>query len=247
MRPVLFNIFGSQIYSYYAFITLGIFTGLYFFYRYSRISKIHPANIIDISIISIISGYLGGRIFHVLFSMPGYYLENPEQVLYFWKGGYAIYGAIIVPVFFIYLYVRRKNIKLTVVTDALAPAISIGTAIGRIGCLLEGCCYGKVTSATWAINGPNGQLVHPTQIYLSLHGLIMFFILAWSFKRKKYDGYITYLYFILYSSGRFIIEIFRADERGGFLGLSSFQIISIIILVWSTQRIVANSRRQKNA
>lgn len=246
MRPVLFNIFGSQIYSYYVFITLGIFAGLYFFYKYSKRSGIPHNHIIDISIISIVTGYLGGRLFHVLFSMPGYYFSNPEQILFFWKGGYAIYGAIIVPIFFIYLYTRSKKIGLFTITDALAPAVSIGTAIGRIGCLLQGCCYGKETDILWAIRSLDGRLVHPTQIYLSLHGLIMFFILTWSFNKKKYEGYLTYLYFVLYSSGRFIIEMLRADERGGIYGLSSFQIISLLILVWSLQRMIVKNKQVKN-
>lgn len=237
MKPVLFEIFGTSFYSYYIFITLGIFVGLYFFYKYSKKQDIALPYFLDLSIISIISGYVGGRIFHVLLSMPSYYLEHPKEVFYFWQGGYAIYGATITPILFIYLYSKYKKIAFLKITDALAPSLSIGTAIGRVGCLLQGCCFGKPTTMLWGMD-VNGTYVHPTQIYLSLHGLLMFFILAKLFKSKRYDGQLTYWYFLLYSVGRFIIESFRADNIAKVHSLSSFQILSLILFVWSLYEIV---------
>ena len=247
MKPVLFQIFGTSFYSYYIFVTLGIFAGLYLFYKYSKRSDINATAFLDISIMSIISGYVGGRIFHVLFSVPSYYIEHPQEIFYFWSGGYAIYGATITPILFIYIYSKYKKFDFMKVTDALAPALSMGTAIGRIGCFMQGCCYGKETKMPWGIIFPEGTnggitpsniLLHPTQIYLSLHGLLMFFILRHIFNNKKYDGQITYWYFVLYALGRFIIELFRADERGGTSWLSSFQIISIILFCWFTYKII---------
>jgi len=237
MKPILFQLLGTSFYSYYVFITLGIFTGFYFFYNYSKKLNLNLSYVLDLSIISIISGYVGGRIFHILFSMPAYYLAHPQEVFYFWQGGYAIYGATITPVLFIYIYSRYKKLEFLKITDALAPALSIGTMVGRIGCLLQGCCYGRLTSMPWGIPSPDGP-IHPTQIYLSLHGLLMFLVLNHMFKNKKYDGQLTYWYFILYAVGRFIIEFYRADERGGAGGLSSYQIISIIMFAWFTYKII---------
>ncbi len=243
MRPIIFDIFGEPLSSYYFFISLGILIGTYILYRNSKKAGLNTAYMLDIAIICIISGYIGGRLFHIIFSMPSYYINNPLEIFQFWKGGYAIYGAIIFPILFIYLYARYRKIPTLSVTDALAPALSAGTFIGRIGCLLQGCCYGKISSVPWAITDTFGIDRHPTQIYLSLHGLIMFLILTYIYRHKKYDGQTTYWYFLLYSSGRFIIEMFRADERGGFLGMSSFQMISIILFVWSIYKIRKNRNK----
>jgi phosphatidylglycerol---prolipoprotein diacylglyceryl transferase len=239
MRPILFHIGYTSIYSYYVFITLGIFLGLFFFYKYSKKSDLSPVSFVDISLISLITAYIGARLFHILFVMPKYYLEKPIEMFYFWNGGFVIYGAILIPPIFVYLYAKKKNLNFPKITDALAPAFSIGTALGRLACFMQGCCYGKPTDLPWGISFPEGANagmtptnipLHPTQLYLALQGLVIFLILNYIFSRKKFDGELTLWFFILYPVTRIIIEYYRSDFRGDLFEpyLSTSQFISLI-------------------
>ncbi len=245
MRPILFHIGYSSVYSYYVFITLGIFLGLFFFNHYSKRSGFNKLAFTDISLISITTAYIGARLFHVLFVIPEYYLENPAKIFYFWEGGFVIYGAMLIPPVFIYIYAKKKNLNMAKIMDALVPAFSVGTALGRIACLMQGCCYGKPTDLFFGISFPDGANagmtpanipLHPTQIYLVLQGLIIFLILNYRFTRKKFDGEITLWFFILYPLTRIVIEYYRSDFRGNLFEpyLSTSQFISLIVAAIAT-------------
>ncbi len=231
-----------SIYSYHAFIMFGICLGLFFFHRYSKRSGISKIAFADISLISIISAYLGARLFQILFVMPEFYFSHPMEMLYFWKGGFVIYGAILVPPVFVYLYAKSKGLLFSRITDAMAPSFSIGYALGRIACLMQGCCYGKITNLPWGISFPEGTNagmtpsnihLHPTQLYMVFQGLIIFLILDILFRRKKFDGEITLWFFILYPVTRIFIEYFRSDFRGTLFEpyLSTSQFISLIVVL----------------
>jgi phosphatidylglycerol:prolipoprotein diacylglycerol transferase len=241
MKPILCHIGLWPIYSYHVFITLGICLGLFFFYRYSKRSGIGQVAFVDISLISIISAYIGARLFQILFVMPGFYFGHPMEMLYFWKGGFVIYGAILIPPIFVFMYAKKKRIAFSKITDALAPSFSIGYALGRVACLMQGCCYGKPTTLPWGITfseGTNAGMtpanipLHPTQVYMMLQGLLIFLILDFQFRRKKFDGGTTLWFFILYSITRIIIEYYRSDFRGDLFEpyLSTSQFISLVVL-----------------
>jgi phosphatidylglycerol:prolipoprotein diacylglycerol transferase len=122
------------------------------------------------------------------------------------------------------------------VADILAPCLAIGQAVGRWGCFFAGCCYGAPTDAPWAITftdpkslAPLEVALHPTQVYLSINALAIFGILTWLHKRKTFNGQVFWVYGILYSIGRFIIEFYRGDDRGVVV-LSTSQYIGIFVL-----------------
>jgi len=249
MKPILFNIGSINIYSYYFLVTLGIFLGLWVFGRYAKKYGLQPLATIDISLIAITTAYIGARLFHVFFVMPGYYLQHPLEIFAFWKGGFVIYGAILLPFVSLYIYAKRKSLNFLLITDLLSIAVAIGTFLGRFACLLQGCCFGSPTTMPWGIifpEGANGGVtpahiaLHPTQIYLSLHGLIIFLILNWRMKGRKFDGELTLWYLILYAVGRFIIEYFRSDFRGDLFEpyLSTSQFISLLLVFFCTSLVV---------
>ena len=116
------------------------------------------------------------------------------------------------------IYMRWKKLPLWKIADVLAPSIALGSVFGRIGCLLNGCCYGRACDLPWAISFPGGQSlhqpatpVHPTEIYDALLNLALYFFLAWLFRRKKFDGQIFATYLICYASSRSFVEYFRGD------------------------------------
>jgi len=125
--------------------------------------------------------------------------------------------------------VKRKSLSIARSMDLFAPYIALGQAIGRIGCFLNGCCYGKPVS--WGIFFPAHQMhLHPTQLYSSLGLFIVFAVLMQYKKDVKYSGGVFVLYLVLASVQRFIVEFFRADHTGVLWSFSIFQIVSLCIL-----------------
>jgi phosphatidylglycerol---prolipoprotein diacylglyceryl transferase len=131
--------------------------------------------------------------------------------------------------------------------DLCAPAIALGQAIGRIGCLMAGDDYGRPSQVPWAVTftdpdaarlggAPLGVPLHPVQLYESLVCLALFAFLVWLVRRKRFDGEIILAYTLLYAVARFVIEFYRGDaDRGFVLGglLSTSQFIGIILVVIS--------------
>ena len=139
-------------------------------------------------------------------------------------------------------YTRLKKLPLWKVADILAPSIALGCVFGRIGCLLNGCCYGRACNLPWAIRFPAGNPlnpptfpVHPTEIYDSLLNLGLYAFLAWLYRRKKFDGQVFGVYLVCYAVLRSFVEMFRGDypEYQHYLGgwATPAHLASILILV----------------
>jgi phosphatidylglycerol:prolipoprotein diacylglycerol transferase len=185
-----------------------------------------------------------------------------------WRGGLAYYGGFIFAVAFAWYYVRKHKLGWWRTADLASPGIMLGLVCGRIGCYLNGCCYGKPTSSWVGVVFPRGgsawrqQLdsgliqgaaealpVHPTQLYEAFACFVVFCILYYVVRpRRRAFGDVFAAMLILYGIGRSIVEIWRDDDRGVFFGnlISTSQLISlpliaggIALLVWT--------RRQKRA
>jgi phosphatidylglycerol:prolipoprotein diacylglycerol transferase len=174
-------------------------------------------------------------------------------------GGLVYYGGLIGSILGCLLYTGLKKIPVWKISDALAPSIALGYVFGRIGCLLNGCCYGHACDLPWAIHFPVGhetypQGVHPTQIYDSLLNLVLYAALAWMYRRKKFDGQIFALYLMCYAVTRSIVEAFRGDydeaHRHG--GLTPAHLVSIgifaagVVLFFWRRRSSATEKNPQN-
>ncbi|MBI4733300.1 MAG: prolipoprotein diacylglyceryl transferase, partial [Rubrobacteridae bacterium] len=134
--------------------------------------------------------------------------------------------------------IRIRKLPLGKVADITAPALALGSAIGRLGCYANGCCYGEQTHVPWAVvftdynsaARPLGVPLHPTQLYEFSYNLVILAVLLWSEKRLKSDGILFWLYVSLYGLFRFIVEFFRADPVA-FAGMSASQIFSGVIFL----------------
>ena len=142
------------------------------------------------------------------------------------------------------LFLRNKNIPLIKATDFFAPALALGHAIGRIGCFLAGCCYGKETDSFIGVVFDNPDTLvpahlqhthlYPTQLFEVFANFILFIILAKLYKSQKKDGLTSLIYIMGYALTRFIIEFFRGDDRGfTLLGMYPSQIIALILFLGS--------------
>ena len=150
------------------------------------------------------------------------------------------HGGLILAVLVSFWYLRRHRMPFWTTCDVFAPPIALGHVIGRFGCLMAGCCYGKPTTLPWAITFSDpGSLaplhipLHPTQIYESLAGFAIFGILYATRDRFRTPGVRFWTMLILYGAARSFLEIFRDDPRG-FLGpFSESQVVSAVLVAYA--------------
>ena len=238
MYPILFKFYGLEIHTYGFFIAIGFMLSLFLAQKLAIKEGFSKNTIVDYAFFMLIFAIIGARIFYVIIEYK-YYIKYPFDIFKIWEGGLVYYGGFIFAVLsiFIYHYKRFKNTSFLKITDIFATVLPLAQAIGRIGCLSAGCCYGKPCKLPWAIKftnpdslAPLNRYLHPTEIYHSISNLTIFLILMFMFnKKRKFNGQITCLYGIFYSIGRFIIEFFRGDPRGYVWIFSTSQFISIIV------------------
>jgi len=227
-----------DIYTYGVVMVIGFVIALTWALKYSKPKDIKPEEVMDFSIYLLISGIIGARLIHVIINYHEYSLSDPLTIINLRKGGLAWYGALIGAILGGFLYSKVSKISFWKLADMVSAPSMVGLAIGRIGCFLNGCCYGKVTDLPWGVEFPEayppGTQRHPTQIYESLLDLAVFYILHKVIeKRKKFHGE-TFCYFIgLYSLVRFIVEFFREtfSSISPVMGMTVAQLTSIGLIV----------------
>ena len=199
---------------------------------------------LDYSLVIMIFGLLGARLVHVVFEYPDYYFENPLDIFLLYQGGFVFYGGFLSAFLGCFIVIKYRKDSPTVWMDFFTPIISLGYALGRIGCFLGGCCYGKPTygepfSVPWAVTFSTGVAapanipLHPTQLYLSGSEFIIFALVLFVEKKKILPtGGLFYFWLLLHSVSRLTIEPFRGDFRGEvFLSLSLSSWISVVFIV----------------
>jgi phosphatidylglycerol:prolipoprotein diacylglycerol transferase len=176
----------------------------------------------DLFFYVILASLLGSRLFFIVINYNGY-LQDPLSALKVWEGGLVFYGGLLFAIPTAIFYIRKKGLPLGILADAFAPPLALGHAVGRWGCFFAGCCFGSPTDLPWAVRftdlhslAPQGDLLHPTQIYSSLMNFgICLVLIGWErWNKVRPPGQVFWLYLLLYSIGRFGIEFFRGDERG---------------------------------
>ncbi|KPK40116.1 MAG: hypothetical protein AMJ78_07535 [Omnitrophica WOR_2 bacterium SM23_29] len=227
MYPVLFKCGPIHIYSYGVMLALAFLLATFLARRRAISIGMDGDTILDLGVYLIVSGILGARLLYVLLNLE-YYKDNPFESLTIWRGGLAWYGGFTLAILVAIWFSRAKVLPLLKTCDLIIPYVALGQAIGRIGCFLNGCCYGKPTTLAIGVRfGPAQAPVHPTQLYESAAMFLVYLILR---GRRPGDGKTFFLYLIFYSTFRFFVEFLRGDNPQVFMGLTVFQIISIIVL-----------------
>lgn len=175
---------------------------------------------------SFLGSIIGARLLYVIF----YYQQFTSfiQVFQIWQGGLVSYGGLIGGFLSAYIFIKHKNLNFLEYADKIAPYIALGLAIGRIGCFLNWDDYGTASNLPWAVNVDFPR--HPTQIYHSIADFIIFLILKPLQKKNLKKGSILFLFILLYSIFRFIVDFFR-DYPFKWLFLFPSQWLSLLVII----------------
>jgi phosphatidylglycerol:prolipoprotein diacylglycerol transferase len=198
-----------------------------------RGAKLTYDTVFTAALVGIPSGVVVSRLLHVI-DLWDYYIHHPGEII--GGAGLTIYGAVLGTALGIWIYSRFAKVQFGYLADVLAPGIILAQAMGRVGCTINGCCYGTETTLPWAIiyNHPNalaplGVSTHPTTVYEIIYLLIIFGVVLGLRNRLKPDGSLFMVYLSLYSVWRLGIDFLR--EGTPFLfGLHQAQVIGIITL-----------------
>lgn len=257
MHPTLVEIGPVTVYSYGLLLALAYLAGLQLAIWRARDRGLDTARVLDLGIYVIVSALVGAKLLLVAVDFD-YFWRNPAELFSLVRSGGVFYGGLILAVAVAFWYMRRHTMPLWPTCDAFAPGIALGHVIGRLGCLMAGCCYGKPTHLPWGITftdafagrelgTPLGVPLHPTQLYEAGAELIILgFLLAFERRGRPFPGRTFWGYLLLYGISRFAIEFFRGDERGMVLGLlSTSQFISVVlvplsgVMLWRLSRVPA--------
>jgi phosphatidylglycerol:prolipoprotein diacylglycerol transferase len=231
--------------TYFVIISIALCICVFWLVRRAEQAGLSRNRALDLAVVLMVSGIIGARFFHILFEEPAYYLENPKRALEIWRGGFVWFGGALGATMAGLLYLLWRQGAYGHWLDLFAPVCALGYAMGRVACLLTGCCYGRVCTLQ---SGLSFRL--PSQLFAVLWELAVVGALLWLEKRRpswlRRPGQLFLLWLILHSTGRVIMETMRADPRGqDLMGLSQATVLSLIIGIWSLYRITRSQRRRE--
>lgn len=252
MHPIAFQIGSLVIHSYGVMIALAFLCGLWSASQRGATVGLKREDIGDVTLWLMVGAIVGARAVYVITYWQDEFAGGPwTEIFMVQHGGLVYYGGLIGATLAGILAVQSKKMPLWQTADVLAPSIALGNVFGRIGCLMNGCCYGRACDLPWAIRFPadhatGGAPVHPTQLYDAGLNLALFGFLAWLFRRKTFDGQIFATYLLGYAVTRSLVECFRGDYGAGHqhYGLTPAQLISVPIFFTGLTLAAVLSRRQ---
>jgi phosphatidylglycerol:prolipoprotein diacylglycerol transferase len=238
MHPIFLKIGPVEIRYYGIMIALAFIAGTLLGAREARRKGFDPNHVYDMLFYVLVSSIVGARLYYVLFSDLSWFLSHPFEIIAIWKGGLALHGGLIGGFLAGVWYCRKHGVPVLPFADVMTPSLILGQAIGRMGCTLNGCSYGRPTDLPWAVTfedpdslAPLGVPLHPTQMYeLSID--LLFFGILWAIrKRTVFEGQLFSIYLMGYGVIRFVIEYFRGDSLLFFGLMPVAQAISIGIVI----------------
>lgn len=254
MHPILFELGPITIYTYGVLLAAAYLLGLWMAARRARQAGLDGNKVLDLGIWVIIAALVGAKALLFIIDFR-HFTSSWQEFTTLLRSGGVFYGGLIAAVVVCISLLRKHKLPLWTSGDLFAPGIALGYMVGRLGCLAAGCCYGKPTDVAWAITftdpaaninvgTPLNVPLHPTQIYESIAGLIIFGLLLVLERRgRQFPGRTFWSFVLLYSVSRFIIEFYRGDDRGFVMNtLSTSQFISVvlaplsIVMLWYLSR-----------
>lgn len=237
MHPILLQLGPVKIYAYGTMLAAAFIIGIYKSAFDAEKEGIKKDHIFDLGFYVVLSAIIGARTLYIIVNYK-YFWQNPLEIVFFHHGGLVFYGGLFGAFIAAYVYINKHKLSKWQISDLVAPSLALGISITRIGCFLNGCCFGKETDSFFGINctieSPAGifygknAVVHPTQLYEFVYCFVLFILLIAYKKYKKFHGQLFWMFILLYSILRGINENLRGDaDRGIYWLFSTSQWISI--------------------
>lgn len=236
MFPILFKIGPLAVRSWGVMLLIGFVLGYWLAVRRGKKYGISSDVLLDLVLYLLLAGVVGGRLLYVLLNLS-YYIRYPLEIFAIWNGGLSYFGSLGAGVAVAILFGRKRGIPFFRLADLLAPSLALGYAFGRIGCFLNGCCYGAPTHLPWGVRFPNSpypyEPLHPVQLYAFAGNILFMFLLLKVDAKKKFEGQTFVLYVLLYCIYRFLAEILRKGYTAFVLvdGLTQAQVACIVFFL----------------
>ncbi len=249
MHPIIAKIGPLYVYSYGLMVAIGFAVSTLLAYKHAGDFGINKEKIIDLGIVMLAGGIIGARIVYVALNFQ-YYMKNPLEIFNLTKGGLVWYGAFIFGMIASAWFVKKNKINFWTAADLYAPYIALAQAFGRIGCFLNGCCYGSVAPSGFILDvifPEESVLRYPTQIFSAIALLLIFAILRIWQKKRHFNGEIFLGYGLLYSMKRFGVEFFRGDYPKILYGLTISQLISAVMFIVCSSIFIYRLLKWKNS
>ena len=252
MHSVLFSLDHITIYSYGACLALAIVLNYLVMTRIGRPNGYTPDFVSTLLTLMILTGLIGARLFYVV-EHWGDYSGDLSKIFKVQEGGLMFYGGFIMGGISLIAFCLAQRKPVGDVLDLVVTAVPLGQAIGRVGCFLNGCCYGKLSDSPLAVCYPKGSEPWTHQIYAGIDGitaesplslpglpsqlfetaltLVIFAVLVSLYKHRRHQWIQVARYMVMYGAARFLVEFSRADPRLHFGPLSIGQTISIALMI----------------
>lgn len=241
-NPVAFTLFGLDVRWYGLLIGLGFFLAILLCYKRAPKHGIESEHILDFAIWLIPMSIVGARAYYVLFSWDNY-AGDIGKILDIRSGGLAIHGGIIAGIITGYFVGRHYKINFLELADLVFPAVALAQSIGRWGNFFNSEAHGGPTDLPWAIL-VDGQYVHPTFLYESIWCFALFVFLIWLDRHRRFPGQIAFLYGMLYSLERFLVEQLRTDSL--MIGpLKQAQVLSFCVFAVCLAAYIIQMKKEK--
>ena len=269
MHPILFRLGPWEARSYGVMLALSVLLGVLLARHRARAAGGDPRKILYLSVLMVVAILVGSRLAYVLVNYQEFAADWLQVIDFYENGkfrltGLVMNGGVVCCLLVLWMFGRWSGMPLLETLDILAPSLALGIFLTRIGCFMNGCCYGEPTELACGVIFPPGcpageyqrqqlgapEPLHPTQLYSSLYGLVIFVILLVAEKRfKSFDGFTVLQLFLLYPAARFTVELFRHfyDDTGVYFGLTHNQYLSIALFVASLAGMLFLSRRHRNS
>ena len=252
MHPELFHWGVLHVRSYGLLLAIAFLVGTWLALREARRLQLDEDKLVSVILVVLVSSILGARALYVLEHIAEF-RRSWGSVLAVWQGGLTLYGGVVTGAAAGLLAARRFRLPMWTVADALTPAFALGTGFGRVGCFLNGCCYGRPTELPWAVTYPpdsfaglefGGAPVHPSQLYFAFAGLMLFVTAMLLRKRLTVPGTLFWTILLLFALVRIPLDFTRAYEAGstllhaGAIEMTESQMTSGVLALFSLLMIV---------
>lgn len=256
MYPVIFKLGPLEIKSWGVMLAVSFLIGYLIAQPKAQKNGIEQSVLLDLCFYILLSSIIGSRAFYVVTHWEQYG-ANPLTVFSIWEGGLSMMGGVLLSLLVSYLYLKKKEVRFTLMADILAPSMALWVAITRIGCFLYGCCYGLPTDLPWGIQFPGysaagshfHELIHPAQLYASAYGLLIFLALLAIEKRNPPTGVLFGTLMVMYATARFFVDFIRYYEPEQYLirnpvELTNNQVICIFLFIFGIVLIALSYKKK---